>query len=228
MKIQTYMTAAAVAVGLTVSSLPASAAFTDTLANLANSGGSLTIGDKTFSNFGYTGTGSFSGNGLDASQINVTASIGNDGVYYLTWAGLIQTTTAADLLLHYVVTANAGVISMIDQSYTGSGLLTIDETVAANGFTGQPLATSHLNGTVHGDFTGPNLNVNPAQTTLYVTKDIAMATSDSVPLTSISQVSQSFHQTAVPEPSTVVAGALLLLPFGISTLRILRKNKAQA
>jgi hypothetical protein len=31
--------------------------------------------------------------------------------------------------------------------------------------------------------------------------------------------------TSVPEPSTIVAGALLLLPFGISTVRILRKNK---
>lgn len=31
--------------------------------------------------------------------------------------------------------------------------------------------------------------------------------------------------TSVPEPSTVVAGALLLLPFGVSTVRILRKNK---
>ncbi len=31
--------------------------------------------------------------------------------------------------------------------------------------------------------------------------------------------------TPVPEPSTVVAGALLLLPFGVSTVRILRKNK---
>jgi hypothetical protein len=30
----------------------------------------------------------------------------------------------------------------------------------------------------------------------------------------------------VPEPTTVVAGALLLLPFGASTLRILRKNRA--
>jgi hypothetical protein len=29
----------------------------------------------------------------------------------------------------------------------------------------------------------------------------------------------------VPEPSTVIAGALLLLPFGVSTIRILRKNK---
>ena len=31
--------------------------------------------------------------------------------------------------------------------------------------------------------------------------------------------------SAVPEPTTVVAGALLLLPFGMSTLRILRKSK---
>lgn len=33
------------------------------------------------------------------------------------------------------------------------------------------------------------------------------------------------HTTSVPEPSTIVAGALLLLPFGVSTVRILRKNR---
>ena len=32
--------------------------------------------------------------------------------------------------------------------------------------------------------------------------------------------------TPVPEPTTMVAGALLLLPFGMSTLRILRKRQA--
>jgi hypothetical protein len=31
---------------------------------------------------------------------------------------------------------------------------------------------------------------------------------------------------AVPEPTTMIAGALLLLPFGASTLRILRKSRA--
>jgi hypothetical protein len=35
-----------------------------------------------------------------------------------------------------------------------------------------------------------------------------------------------FALTAVPEPTTLLAGALLLLPFGISTLRILRKKSA--
>ena len=33
--------------------------------------------------------------------------------------------------------------------------------------------------------------------------------------------------TSVPEPSTIVAGALLLLPFGVSTVRILRRHKAE-
>ena len=35
----------------------------------------------------------------------------------------------------------------------------------------------------------------------------------------------SVDVSGVPEPSTLVAGALLLLPFGVSTIRILRKNK---
>ena len=34
-----------------------------------------------------------------------------------------------------------------------------------------------------------------------------------------------WNVTAVPEPTTMVAGALLLLPFGMSTLRFLRKNR---
>jgi hypothetical protein len=37
--------------------------------------------------------------------------------------------------------------------------------------------------------------------------------------------SQNIQILAVPEPTTMVAGALLLLPFGASTLRLLRKNR---
>lgn len=33
--------------------------------------------------------------------------------------------------------------------------------------------------------------------------------------------------TAVPEPSTIAAGALLILPLGVSAIRILRKQKQQ-
>ena len=31
--------------------------------------------------------------------------------------------------------------------------------------------------------------------------------------------------TVVPEPGTVIAGALLLLPFALSTIRVLRRNR---
>jgi hypothetical protein len=35
-----------------------------------------------------------------------------------------------------------------------------------------------------------------------------------------------YNVTPVPEPTTMIAGALLLLPFGASTLRVLRRNRA--
>jgi hypothetical protein len=41
-----------------------------------------------------------------------------------------------------------------------------------------------------------------------------------------SDVNVQVFGTPVPEPSTVIAGALLLLPFGASTLRVLRRRTA--
>ena len=40
------------------------------------------------------------------------------------------------------------------------------------------------------------------------------------------QITPQVHNAVVPEPTTMIAGALLLLPFGASTLRILRKSRA--
>lgn len=37
--------------------------------------------------------------------------------------------------------------------------------------------------------------------------------------------SGAYTDTVIPEPTTVIAGALLLLPFGLSTIRRLRRNK---
>ena len=39
-------------------------------------------------------------------------------------------------------------------------------------------------------------------------------------------MAQAYQQTApVPEPSTIFAGAALLVPFGISAVRAMRKNR---
>ena len=209
-----------------------------TLANLA-AGGSIGIGDKIFSGFSFHAVNL---SGFNASQITVTAS-GSGGVDYLTFGGNIQLAgfsfATADLLLGYSVTATHGAISMIDQRYTGgavNGSLLINETATS---AGAPTAHSQLS---VNDVSDPNiypngtydvgendlLSVIPPQATLHVTKDLSFTILNAAPGTisevSVSSVQQSFHQVAVPEPTTIIAGALLLLPFGASTLRILRKR----
>jgi hypothetical protein len=207
------------------------AAFTGTLAQLA-AGGTLTIDDKIFSGFSFTPSGLTS---FHPNQIIVTATYDPvSKIDYLTWSGNISFVSgginSADLLLNYIVTANAGVINAIDQSYTGSainGLLAVNETAAIGGFNGTVAGFSHLQ---PGDLSDPPaeasdlLNIVPPESVLYVTKDIRFGvTSAHGGFVTISQVAQSFHQ--IPEPTTIIAGALLLLPFGASTLRILRKNR---
>jgi uncharacterized protein (DUF779 family) len=165
-------------------------------------------------------------------------------VDYLTFGGnmlLAGTSFAtADLLLGYSVTATHGAISMIDQLYTGGaqdGAILISETATS---AGAPTAHSQLS---VNDVSDPNIYPNgafdvgendllqivPPQTTLDVVKDLSFTilngATNTISQVSVSSVQQSFHQVAVPEPTTIIAGALLLLPFGASTLRILRKNR---
>jgi choice-of-anchor C domain-containing protein len=63
-----------------------------------------------------------------------------------------------------------------------------------------------------------NFQANGSTTTLSLT-DI------SEPGTAFGAVVDNVSLVPVPEPTTFIAGALLLLPFGVSTLRILRKNR---
>ena len=228
MKLQnTVIVVAAVAMAAMIQT--AQAAFTDTLADLVNNNGTLTIDDKTFSGFSYSESGLTS---FNASQITVTASE-SGGIDYLTWSGNISlqgSLATADLLLNYVVIATHGEINMIDQAYTGSaqnGFLAVDETAALGAFGGTIVGSSHLTGLIPSNppsYANDVLNIVPPETALYVTKDIGFSVlDDSGGYVTISAVSQSFHQ--VPEPTTMIAGALLLLPFGASTLRILRRNR---
>jgi hypothetical protein len=187
-----------------------------TLADLAGTpGATLSIGDKTFSGFGYTASGLTS---FDPNQIIVTATE-SGGIDYLTWSGNISFGSGgiatADLLLNYIVTANRGTINMIDQAYTGSainGFLAVDETAAIGAFGGTVAGHSHLE---NGDMSDPpaeigqgdNLIINPSQSVLYVTKGLNFAVnSPSGGFVQIGQVEQSFHQ--VPEPSAMLLGSL--------------------
>jgi hypothetical protein len=198
-------------------------ASSDTLANLAANGGSIGIGDKTFSNFDYFPSGL--GAGFNPNLVIVTASIQN-GIYFLTYSGNMSLTStgpaaSGDLVLNYRVTAGAGTIDYIDQRYagtatsTGSAFLGIDETVNAGGPT---LANSHLDLTDIADFPGfsepgDNLFLPPGQSFLNVTKDISFGILG-VGTIDLTTVEQSFHQVSVPDGGTtlgMLGGALLLL-----------------
>ena len=203
--------------------------YTDNLADLATTGGTLTIDDKTFSGF------SFQENGLtsfDPSQIIVTASM-SEGIDYLTWSGNISmesggVAATSDLLLNYVVTASQGAINLIDQAYTGSaqnGFLAVDETAAIGSFGGTVAGSSHLTGLIPSNppsYANDNLDIVPPQTALYVTKDISFAVQSGGGFITISQVAQSFHQIPnVPEPTTLTLAGL----SGFSLLVFLRRRK---
>ena len=239
--IRNKLTVVFVATAMVAMSQAARASFTDSLADLVASHGSLTIGDKIFSGFNFQAVNL---SGFNANNITVTASIGTGGVDYLTFGGNMQLAgvsfATADLLLGYTVTATAGSISMIDQRYTGgavNGSLLINETASS---AGAPTAHSQLS---VNDVSDPNiypngtfdvgendlLSVVPPQTTLTVVKDLSFTILNAAPgaisQVSVSSVQQSFHQVvAVPESTTAIAGALLLLPFGMSSLRILRRQ----
>jgi hypothetical protein len=161
--------------------LAAAAATSDNLQDLVNTDGSLTIGDKVFNNFDFQESGLTS---FDPSQITVTASFVN-GIYFLKYTGNMSFVSAsgpssADLVLTYTVTALAGQISMIDQSYTGGGTsgsahVSIDETASHDGIV---YGSSHLeigdmsDPPSEGTFNGDNLDINPPQTSLDVVKNM--------------------------------------------------------
>jgi len=193
----------------------------NTLAGLAGingtgiPGATLSIDDKIFSGFTFQATGLSS---FNPSDITVTATE-SGGVDFLTWTGNMSLTSSsfstADLLLNYTVTANPGSIFMIDQRYIGSvqnGSVLINETATS---AGAPTAHSQLS---VNDTSDPNtypsgafdvgendlLSIVPAQSTLYVTKDISLVVIGGSVV--IDQVEQSFHQ--VPEPSAMLIGSL--------------------
>jgi hypothetical protein len=204
-----------------------------TLGGLVSSGGTITIDDKTFSNFSWQSANAALNS--DASALVVTAS-SSGGIDYLNWSGSIAVDNTlgnanliGDLILKYTVSANPGSINMIDQSYTplpattaGSGQIIIGETVGNNGIT-VANSTLTLNPPVLSEppaQPGDNLNINPSVQQLAVIKDISILAKPGN-LVGLSNVEQSFHQVPVPEPSVTLIGSL-----GGGLLLLLRLRQA--
>jgi len=194
----------------------------DTLQDLVQTNGSLAIGDKVFNNFDFFASGL---TGFDPSQIRVTASFSN-GNYFLTWDGKMSLVSGgsatSDLLLGYTVTATDGAIDELDASFTGSAqptggsFLALDETVRDT--QGVVLGTMHLDA----NHTSATLNIDPAQTSLNITKDLGFGIIDGGFVT-VSEISQSIHQV-VPEANSVILFGTGLALLGIVSIRRQRRS----
>jgi hypothetical protein len=206
----------------------------------ANAGNTIQVGDKIFGNFTWAGPAS-------ASSINIS-TIGDgtaNNLYGIQIGGpLFAINTVNDFQLGYSVTIAPGYANLISDLHQFANLsgapgsfIDITESVL-NAPGGNQVGVSHLNlglslndpadppaeandeliiGTY--DNTGHLIQATPLSQ-IWISKDILLVGNPNAASTIIQQ---RFSQ--VPEPTTMIAGALLLLPFGASTIRILRKNR---
>jgi hypothetical protein len=97
------------------------------------------------------------------------------------------------------------------------------DTSSLNGLAYVEASNAALSGYAPGQLTGADdryLSLNLTDGTVTTVDSATDGTWDKA-----SDVNVQVWGTPVPEPSTMLAGALLLLPFGVSTVRKLRKNR---
>jgi len=218
-----------------------------TLASLLTTGATITVGDKTFSDFTYSTTGS----GMPAAiNVNVTG-INNALGVGLEFQGnftAFPAPTSSDALLGYNVTVNTPGVLITDwhlssnpsfSNNSGTGSINITDTFT--GPTGTPpLFLTNTNDGTNGTntltvaATVPPLNVSPPGGTasgdfvtpvasLRVRKDMAITSGTATGTFSFAD--QIASQSAVPEPTTMVMAAFAL-PLLLTVAR--RRSKALA
>ena len=114
---------------------------------------------------------------------------------------------------------SSGTLRVSDAMYGGSGALPWNMTFTDPAFTGITSVTDNfINGGLNASITGDVI-------TLAWAGSYGPVYALNGTYTAVFNVTSS-SSTAVPEPTTMIAGALLLLPFGASKLRLLRKSRA--
>ena len=180
-------------------------------------GGTCTINNLTFSNFGYASSAAPAGIAIPASAVSVTpiTTPGDEGFTFggaWTVAASGGNSTGLDSLLSYTVSAPSAVITGIDLGsnggFTGTGLTGVTEAYCL----GAPVENCLYGTRGQIQVTNPPsapqqsvLGLGPVQS-VAVSKDI-VATSGNSGTATISQVTNTFDHCALPlTPATLPAG----------------------
>ena len=189
----------------------------------------IRIGDKVFSDWGFSGEGP-----LTAAQIDVDAEQVNDNVYNLYFRGPIiaYNGQTLDYTLSYSVATASGkpLIVGIDQWFNltaqgNTGIIGIGETVLdANQRTVAQSSVGYVFGVTDQEdpagelIQGDQLVINPGLAKVWVTKDIALKAAPGG-MVGATWLRQSFHQANVPDGGATLA----LLGMAMAGVAVVRR-----
>jgi len=218
-----YIKTIAVAAGLACAAVTSQAGIVLNFASTSDSTINFKNTGFDFEHLGTPGATSLlitSGSGTSFVGDSVTDTGGISGNFVI---GAISGTTAT--------VTGSGTMSIFDGSKTLTGTVTWSS-ISQSGTPGG----LNINGVINLSgisYTGTQVDLKALSNVSAGIETVSFTFSSAETLAQLQAggISTAFSGTIastspVPEPTTVIAGALLLLPFGLSTLRIIRKNSS--
>ena len=209
-----------VALSLAGSAAPARAEF---ISELIRTGGTITVGDKLFSDFSYLATGDMP-TAAGVNVIGITDADGNFGLRFQGGFVDLPGGGASDALIGFKVTVTDPNLFITDAHLAGNpsvlggtGAISVTETFLPTNSNSMVIGAIGGGSTV---LTASTVFATPVNV-LFVQKDILAFAGTGLP--ALSFIDQTFSQS-VPEPSSVA----LLMIGGVGAFGVARRRKMNA